>query len=317
MALGSVHENGGKMYRAIAANKRTTILLIVGYVFLVVGLGTWASLALNSPWPAIIIIGIAAAWVSVSLAKGVKLAQYLADWTPVSRADERDLYVTVENLAIRNGMPMPIVCISDEPDINAFAVGMSPKKAIVGITTGALATLDGTELEAVMSHEMSHIKNYDTRVKMVIIALIGSMSFLAMLCWAFVIAALSGEQNERRKGDDNSAALMVAVAVVAVIPAIIFSILAWVLGPLFSAAISRQREYLADATGVEMTRYPDGMISMLRKIQAQEKGIAAHGMAIGALYLHNESRGLKDLFSATHPPTQKRIDRVQELSRSI
>ena len=305
------------MYRAIAKNKRTTILIITGYALIVIGLGVWASIALQSPWPAIIIIGVAATWVSVSLAKGIKLAQYLGHWKQISRADEFQLYVTVENLAIRNGMPMPIICIDDSPEINAFAVGMSPKKAIVGATTGALNALDSTELEAVMAHEMSHIKNYDTRVQMVITALVGSMSFLAMLCWAFVIGALAGGASESRKEDNKGGAVFMVIAIVAIVPAIVFSILAWILGPLFSAAVSRQREYLADASGVEMTRYPDGMISLLRKLQAQEKGMAVHELAVAAFYYHNERGGIKQLFTSTHPPTQKRIERVEDMAYSI
>jgi heat shock protein HtpX len=305
------------MYRAIAKNKRTTILIIAGYALIVIGLGVWASIALTSPWPAIIIIGLAAAWVSVSLAKGIKLAQFLGHWRQVARADEFNLFVTVENLAIRNGMPMPIVCIDDSAEINAFAVGMSPKKAIVGITTGALSTLDSTELEAVMAHEMSHIKNYDTRVQMVITALVGSMSFLAMLCWAFVIGALAGGASDSRRDQNKSSGIFVALAVIAIIPAIVFSILAWIIGPLFSAAVSRQREYLADATGVEMTRYPDGMVSLLRKIQAQEKGMAVHDLAVAAFYYHNERGGIRQMFTSTHPPTQKRIERVEDMAYSL
>lgn len=303
------------MYRAIAKNKRTTVIIIACYATIVLGLGVWASIALSSPWPAIIIIGVAVAWVAVALTTGVKLAQYLGHWKQVSRADQRDLYVTVENLAIRSGMPMPIVCIDDAPEINAFAVGMSPKKAIVGITTGALNTLDSTELEAVMSHEMSHIKNYDTRVQLVITSLVGSMSFLAMLCWAFVIGALGSGSNDSK--DSKSGAVGSILAVVAVVPAIVFSILAWIIGPLFSAAVSRQREYLADASGVEMTRYPDGMVSLLRKIEAQEKGLAVHQLAVAAFYYHNEPGGFKQLFTSTHPPTRKRIARVEAMADAL
>lgn len=306
------------MYRAIATNKRTTIIIIACYAAIVIGLGVWASIALSSPWPAIIIIGVATAWVSVSLAKGIKLAKYLAHWRQVSRADERELYVIVENLAIRNGMPMPIVCIDDSPEINAFAIGMSPNNAIVGATTGTLNALDSTELEAVMAHEMSHIKNYDTRVQMVITALVGSMSFLAMLCWAFVIGALAGDRQDARSNSNNkSSGIFAALAIIAIIPAIVFSILAWIVGPLFSAAVSRQREYLADASGVEMTRYPDGMISLLRKIQAQEKGLAVHDLAVAAFYYHNERGGMKQMFTSTHPPTHKRIERVEDMANTL
>jgi heat shock protein HtpX len=304
------------MYRAIQHNKRVTVLLIAGYALIVVGLGLWASFALASVWPAIIIIGIAAAWVAVALTKGVKIAAHLADVKQVSRVECRDLYVTVENLAIRNGMPMPIVCITPEEDINAFAIGMSPKNALVGATIGALNALDSTELEAVMSHEMAHIQNYDTRVKIVISSIINSMAFLAMLCWAAVIAAGSAGRDSDNQGNKNGGGAAV-IAVVAFVPAVIFSVIAWILGPLFSAAVSRQREYLADASGVEMTRYPDGMVSMLRKLEDQEKGVAVHSPAVAAFYFNNEPGGWKRFFSSTHPPTHKRIARVEEIGRSI
>ena len=302
------------MFRAIERNKRTTVLLIVGYGLVVIAVGLLASFGLNSPWPAIIIIGLATAWVSITLVRGVRLAEYLAHWTRVSRSDQRDLYVTVENLAIRTGMPTPMICISDEPDINAFAIGMSPKQAIVGITTGALEVLDSTELEAVMAHEMAHIRNYDTRVQLVITAIIGSMGFLAMFFWALVIAAGNSQQSKNDKERDNSAAIL---AIIAFVPAVVFTIVAWVIGPLVSAAVSRQREYLADASGVEMTRYPDGMISLLQKIEDQEKGLAVHSPTLAAFYYHNERGGLRQFFYSTHPPTHKRIKRVREIAESV
>jgi heat shock protein HtpX len=310
---------GEEMYRAIQRNKRTTVILIACYIAIIGGLGVWASFALSSPWPGIIILGVAAAWVSVTLSRGVKIAQYLAHWRPVSRADERELYVIVENLAIRNGMPMPTVCVEDSPEINAFAVGMSQRTAIVGATLGTLNALDSTELEAVMAHEMSHIKNYDTRVNLVITALVGSMSFLAVLCWAFVLGALAGgsSSSSRRDRNDRSGAVAIAIAIVLTIPAMVFSILAWMVGPLFSAAVSRQREYLADASGVEMTRYPDGMISLLRKLQAQEKGVAIHSLALAAFYYHNERGGIRQMFNSTHPPLRKRIERVEVMANSL
>lgn len=305
------------MYRAIQHNKRLTVILIVGYAAIVIATGLWASIALASPWPGIVIIGLAAAWVIVSLTQGIKIAAYIAHMKPTNRVENRDLYLTVENLAIRNGMPMPTVCVTEEQDINAFALGMNPRKAMVGATRGALESLDSTELEAIMSHEMAHIQNYDTRVKLVISAVVNSMSFLAMLCWSIVIAA--GQANEQashsgNKNESNGAGLL---ALVAVIPAIIFSIIAWVLGPIFNSAVSRQREYLADVSGVEMTRYPDGMISMLRKIEDQTPGIAVHSTATAAFYFHNERGSWKQFFTGTHPATPKRIARIEEISRSI
>ena len=306
------------MYSAIARNRRTTVLLIVGYVIIVVGVGVGFSFLLNSVWPVVVFSILAGLHVVFAWFRGERMCERAMRDHRVTAKDEPRFYRAVETLAIRNGMAMPKLA-GDERDrsINAYAMGMRPDRAVIGVTRGALLQLDNTELEAVMSHEMSHIKNGDTRVKVLIMALVGFMQLIALIL--IVGAGQAGAESNRSNDRDNRGSAA-AIGVVLLVLGFVFLIIGFVVGPIIQSAVSRQREFLADASGVEMTRFAPGMISLFRKFEIEEFGTtgASDSTALGIFYAYRRPRrGLAYLFTATHPPTYKRIERIEEIEYSF
>jgi len=243
--------------------------------------------------------------------------------TKITIRDEPLLYRTVQTLAIRNGMPMPAIEVSEDSDINAYAIGMRPDRAIVGATRGALNKLDAIELEAVMAHEMAHIKNGDTRVKLLIVGLVTFMQLLAMILLSMVVG-ISQNNNTSRNGsgnrnqnDQGGAAAVAVLAIILFALGLVFLIVGYVVGPLVQSAVSRQREYLADASGVEMTRFAPGFVSLFRKFDEEERGAGATG-ALSIFYTYRRPRrGLRYLFTASHPPNWKRIERMEAMAEAM
>ena len=215
----------------------------------------------------------------------------------ISKQDDPRLWRTVENLSITTGMPMPKVYIMEDPGLNAFATGRDPKNSAVCATTGLLAALDDSELEAVMAHELGHVKNYDIRVSMIAFALTAVISLIAdfIIHMAFF------------RDDDDTHPLFYILGIVA-------ALLSPVIATMIQLAISRQREYLADATGALTTRYPEGLANALRKIQAGGSGTRIQNSATAHLFFANPLRGksLAKLFS-THPPIEDRIARLERM----
>ncbi|MEK7095784.1 MAG: M48 family metallopeptidase, partial [Patescibacteria group bacterium] len=217
----------------------------------------------------------------------------------ISKKDDPRLWRTVENLSITEGLPMPKVYIMDDPAPNAFATGRSPEHSAVCATTGLLATLDDQELEGVMAHELGHVKNLDMRVNTVAFALVGIVSMIADFFWH--ITFWGGDN--RREGNQ----LIYILAIVAVI-------LAPIAATLLQLAISRHREYLADATGALTTRYPDGLASALEKIGQHGSALKKPNTATAHMFFANPLRGggIANLFS-THPPVEARIKLLREM----
>lgn len=209
----------------------------------------------------------------------------------------RTLYTTVENLSIGAGLPMPKVYVVQDPSPNAFATGRDPKHATVCVTTGLLEKLNKAELEGVLGHELSHIGNYDTRLMGIVAILVGSIAILADVF--FRSMWFSGRDNDRRGNQ------------IFMILGIVFAILAPIAATLIQLAISRRREYLADAAGSLLTRYPDGLADALAKIAADPHPLKHVSNATAHLYIENPFKGksksfLTGLFS-THPPVEDRI----------
>lgn len=307
------------MYSAIARNKRTTAILIVVYVLLVGGIGVALSLAFTSPWPAIILTVVAIAHVVLTWFQGGRWVEAALHSHRVTAKEEPRFYRTIENLAIRNGMPMPALGVEEVDDINAYALGLRRDRAVVGVTRGALDNLDNVELEAMMSHEMAHIRNGDSRVKVLVMGLVGAMQLIALILIGVASQSAQSAQSSRAKNkeEDNGGGAALGVFFLAL--GLVFLIIGYIVGPIVQAAVSRQREYLADATGVEMTRFAPGMISMFRKLELSESGVApsAANGAMGMFYAYRRPRrGLGYLFTATHPPTWKRIERIQSISQA-
>ncbi len=286
------------MYKQIAENKRKTIWIILGFVVMIgviAGLFAWAY---NDPWIAVWTIVVAAVYALIQYYTADKTAIMMTGAQEIERKDNPRLYKIVENLSITTGLPMPKVCIVDDPAPNAFATGRDPQHAYVAATSGLLDIMDDKELTAVMAHEMSHVKNYDIRVSMIVfglVCIVGLISDLAMrmMYWG-----------DRRRDDEGSPMGYLLIMIAAIFAPFCAS--------LAQMAVSRQREYLADASAVHITRYPEGMISALKKLQAHTQPLKSQNVAAEAMYINNPLRKsfLSNMFSS-HPPIEKRIERLE------
>jgi heat shock protein HtpX len=294
------------VYKQISSNKRKSILLLIGFLLLYGLLGWLFSLWLGEA-ALFIALFIAVFMVIINLYAGDDLVALVSGARQVKRKEEApELWRRVENLAITAGIPMPRVYISNEDAPNAFAAGRNPKQAIVCVTTGLLARLDEEELEGVLAHELSHIRNYDVRLMTWAAVLAGSVALLAYI----VTRSLWFGGGDRDRGANP----LILVAVVA------GAILAPVAAIVIQTAISRRREYVADASGAELTRYPQGLASALRTISANAKPSAALANPSIAHLMIAPQLGpggrVSRLFS-THPPTEDRVARLDEMAGGI
>lgn len=290
------------MYEQIAANKRRSIMLLFGFLALYGLLGWLASLYLGT---AALVIGgtVAVVMLVINLFMGDDLAVLVAGGKRISKKEDApELWRLVENLSITAGLPMPRVYISADQAPNAFAAGRTPDQAIVCVTSALLHTLDEAELEGVLAHELSHIRNYDVRLMTYAAVLAGSIAMLSEAVLRILFWGGGDEENA------NPIALigLIAGAILAPIAAI-----------LIQMAISRRREYVADAAAVELTRYPQGLASALMKIStnmkpSNETGSRSIAHLMIAPPLSPLGRASK-LF-ATHPPTEDRIARLTEMA---
>ena len=286
------------MYSAIAANKRNTVLIMAVFVGVVAAVGWAISYAYGytylTPW----IVAGAGVYALIQYYAADKLAVAMTGAHQIEKRDNPRLWRIVENLAITNGMPMPRVYIVNDPAPNAFATGRDPDHALVAATTGLLELMSDRELEGVMAHEMGHVKNYDIRVSMIAFGLasaIGILSDIALHMMWF------GDRDNRQS---NPIMMLAGVVVI---------ILAPIVAALIQAAISRQREYLADATGALTTRDPEGLASALEKLKNYSRPMRRQSTATAHLFFANPLKAgtLATMFS-THPPLDERIARLKE-----
>ena len=298
------------MYSAIAANKRNTIIIIGLFVALLGGLAyAWGVASGNgsSVIPILIFVGLytvfqyyAASSIAIAMSGAIQ----------ISKADNPRLWNTVENLAIREGMPMPKVYIIPDEAPNAFATGRDPKHAVVAATSGLLDIMDDQELEGVMAHEMGHVKNYDIRVSTLVFGLISAIGILAD--FALRMAFWANHGSSSRNNNNNQLGLILLLV------GVIGSIVAFLIGPLVSAAVSRQREYLADATGVESTRYPDGLARALHKLGTYGKPMRRASSSMAHMYISDPMKpGMVERMFSTHPPIPKRIARIMQIGNKF
>ena len=289
------------MYSNIAANKRKTVYIFVGFIIFVGLLGYLVSLYLGRPLLTPFILIAAAVYALIMYYSGSKMALAVNGATEISKRDNPRFYRIVENLSITNGMPMPKVYIMDDPSPNAFATGRDPNHAAVCATTGLLQIMNDTELEGVMAHELGHVKNYDIRVSMYAFALVAVVSIIADTILHFTWFS----------NNDNKSPYVMIIGLAAIV-------LAPVIAGAIQAAISRQREYLADATGAMTTRYPEGLASALEKIAVYGKGLKKPNTATAHLFFANplSCQSFANFFS-THPPIEKRIQILRESESKV
>jgi heat shock protein HtpX len=288
------------MYNAIAANKRNTILIMAVFVGIISAIG-WvvSNMYGNSNITYFVIIGAAIyAWLQYYLA--AKLTVAMTGAIQIEKRDNPRFYRIVENLAISMGMQTPKIYIINDPAPNAFATGRDPKHAIVAATTGLIDIMSDSELEAVMAHEMGHVKNYDIRVSMITFGLVSAIGLLTDIIMNMMWFGDSENKN-------NSPFVMIIGVIVLV--------LAPILSVMVQMAVSRQREYLADATSAMTTRNPDSMISALEKLKTNGRPMKRQNSAAAHLFFSNPVKPgfVSNLFS-THPPLDDRIARLRNNS---
>ena len=289
------------MYSAIAANKRNTIIIIVFFVALLSAVSIWWGTASGNGSSALFVVGFVLVYTIFQYYMAGKIAIGLTGAVEIQKSDNPRLWRTVENLSIAEGIPMPKVFIINDPAPNAFAAGRDPEHAIVAATTGLLVIMDDNELEGVMAHELAHIRNYDIRVTTIVFGLVSAVGILAD--FAIRAAFFAGGSRSR----DNAGAIFLLVGVVA-------SVIAWFIGPIVTAAVSRQREFLADATGVEITRYPDGLASALQKLGEYGRPMKKVSASMAHMFMNDPIKpGFTERLFSTHPPIPKRIERIQAM----
>lgn len=289
------------MYSQIDSNKRKTRMLIAIFCAFIIGLGwlgaSYLGLGYESVFLALI---ISIAMTLVSYYKGDAIALHSTGAKEIKKEDNPYVYRMVENLSIANGMPTPRVHIIDSPALNAFATGRDPEHASIAVTTGLIGALENEELEGVLAHELSHVKNYDIRVMTIVIVLVGAVSLLADMFFRF------GLLGGKRDSDSKAGGVLAIVGIVLLI-------LSPIIAELIKLAVSRKREYLADASGALMTRYPEGLAKALEKIQQSNVPLKTANSATAHLFISNPFKGkmFANAFS-THPPIEERIKRLRE-----
>jgi heat shock protein HtpX len=294
------------MYSAIAANKRNTFIIIGVFVALLSGLSLWWGSYSGNGSSALLIVGFILIYTLIQYYAAGKFAIASTGAIEISKAENPRLWRIVENIAISQGMPMPKVYVIPDPAPNAFATGRDPDHAIVAATSGLLEIMDDKELQGVMAHEMAHVKNYDIRVSTIVFGLVSAIGLLA----DFAIRMAFYSNFNRDSRDSNAAAIQLAFWAVGIVAAII----AWLIGPLVSAAVSRQREYLADATSVDMTRYPEGLASALDKLGQYGRPMRRPSKSMAHMYISDPVKpGFVERMFSTHPPIGARIERLKKL----
>lgn len=288
-------------YDFIASNKRKTVILIAVFSALVLAIG-WLIDQYYGGGGSFVAFAAIYSTVSalVSYYAGDKVALAVSGARHVTEKELPYVVRMVDNLCIATGMPKPKVHVIQDPAINAFATGRDPEHASIAVTTGAIEKLENEELEGVIAHELSHIQNYDIRVMTVVIVLVGVVSVLADM---FFRASFHGRGRDRDKG--GGAMLLIALLLMIVAP---------IIAQLIKLAVSRRREYLADASGALMTRFPEGLARALSKIQAENMPMHHASQSTAHLFIANPFSGkmLAGLFS-THPPVEDRIKRLMEM----
>jgi len=301
------------LYSQRASNLRRTWTLIIVFAIVVIGIGYAAAWYFGNPAILLVASMIAIATNFYAYWASDKLVLSMSHARPASREEFFDLYTVTENLAITAGLPKPKLYVIDDPALNAFATGRDEKHAVVCATTGLLRAMSRTELEGVIAHELSHIKNRDMLLMTVAVVLAG---FIALVANIFLHTSFMSS-NRRNDNNNNSGAILIVLAVIAIV-------LAPIAAKLIQLAISRRREYLADASGALLTRYPAGLASALEKIGNYQAPMKNANLATAHLFIGDPfggtsspgssasltggSAGWVERLFSTHPPIRARVE---------
>lgn len=292
------------MYSQIAANKRKTVLIMALFILMIAGIGYVYALYFGDLRSLYFILGFAFLYSVISYFVSSRVALSVNGAQQIEKSDNPRLYRTVENLCIATGLPLPKIYIIEDSAPNAFATGRDPKHASVAATSGLLEIMDDKELEGVIAHELGHVQNYDIRVMMIVfacISVIGLMSdFLLRMIW------FGGDR------DDDSPSPIILIL------SIVLAILAPIVATLVQLAVSRKREFLADATGALTTRYPEGLASALKKIEQTGSVMRRQNSSTAHFFFANplKKRSFAKLFS-THPSTEERVARLERMGQEL
>ncbi|MFA5773650.1 MAG: M48 family metallopeptidase [Candidatus Paceibacterota bacterium] len=290
------------LYTHQGQNVRKTWMLMSIFLIVVIGLGFVFARMYNNPTILYFFVIFSVGMNIIGYWFSDKIALSMAGAHPAIREQYFDFYTIVENLAITAGLPMPKIYVIVDPSPNAFATGRDKNHAVVAVTTGLLSIMNKTELEGVVAHEMSHIGNRDMLVSTVAVVLVGFVAIVSDMMIRMTI--FGGRRNDREGGG------------IFMIVGIVLAILAPITATLIQFAISRKREFLADASGSLLTRYPEGLASALEKISKYGRPMKKQSNAIAHLYIANPtgsgqfSKKVGNLFS-THPPVEERIKRLR------
>lgn len=298
------------IYHQIDANRWNTRLLMFAFVVIVAGLVEVFALALGMGHEAAIIALVAGSlFVVIGYYASSSVILKMSQAREVTHDENPELYHIVENLCIGSGLPMPKIYIINDSAPNAFATGRDPKNAVIVVTSGLLNKLDKLELEGVIAHELSHIGNYDIRLMSVAVMLVGLVALLADWFLRFTWFGAGRRSGNRGRGEGGGGAILLVIALV-------MAILAPLAAKLLQLAVSRSREYLADASGALLTRYPEGLARALEKISKDAEPLEVANKATAHLYIINPLKDhkswLNNLFS-THPPIEDRIKRLRAM----
>ncbi|HSX33685.1 MAG TPA: M48 family metalloprotease [Candidatus Saccharimonadales bacterium] len=286
------------MYSEIASNKRRTVYIMFGFLLFVAAIAWIFELYSGSKGMTVVVLAAALVYAIIGYFAGGRMSLALNGAQEIEKKDNPRLWRVVENLAITDGLPMPRVFIIADRAPNAFATGRDPKHAAVCVTQGLLDIMDDNELQGVLAHELSHIKNYDIRVAMLAFALTAVISVIADV----ILRMVWFRDNERQSNQ------------IVLILGIVAAIVAPIAATMISLAVSRRREYLADASGALTTRYPEGLASALEKIRETGSTLKRQNTATAHFFFANPLKGhsLTNLFS-THPPIEERIARLRSM----
>ena len=303
------------MHEQIARNKRRTFLMLLGFVALITIAATAIVLLFGGGWVGVVIafvFAMALAWGSYYNSDKIAIAASRAK--PADETEYRRYHNLVEGLCIAAGLPKPRLYVVDDPAPNAFATGRNPKHAALAVTTGLLEIMNRVELEGVIAHELSHVKNYDILVTTIAVTAVGTIALISDIGLRFAFWGGMSDRRDNNSGDSGPLGAVLAIASLAVL------MLAPFAGYLMQMAMSRNREYLADASGVQLTRYPPGLISALEKLRDDHAVVHHATKATAQMWIEQpletdkQKPGSKfnNLFD-THPPLEDRIKRLQEM----
>lgn len=297
------------MYNQIDSNKRRSILLITIFIVLILALGYIYDQVYSGGGYGGLVFALAISFgmTLTSYFAGDKIALATSGAKPIVKEENPYLFNIVENLCITAGLPTPKVYIIEDSAINAFATGRDPQHASVAVTRGALEKLENEELEGVVAHELSHVKNYDIRFMMLVAVLVGTIALLSN--WFLRVRMFGGKRTDNDRGGNQLGLILFIVG-------IILAILSPLIAELIKMAVSRRREYLADASGALLTRYPEGLARALEKIAAESQPMMKASNATAHLFIASpfgSSSKLKVWFS-THPPVEERIKQLRAMA---